>query len=74
MPMHFGDAMKQVIKILRVHLQGRRLQQSNHAEILLDGFQPNEAVQKKQPVKITLVELQSQMEQELQAINQLLRS
>jgi len=73
MPMHFRCAMKQVIKILRVHLPGGRLPQSNPAEILLDGFQQNEAVQKKQPVKLTFLELQAQMEQELQALNQLLR-
>ena len=74
MPMHFSGAMKQVIKILRVHLHGERLPQSKPAEILLDGFQGNEAVQKKPPAKITFLELQSQMEQELQALNQLLRS
>ena len=72
--MHFRGAVKQVIKILRVHLQGRRLPQSNHTEILPDGFQRNGAVQKKQSMKITFLELQSQMEQELQAINQLLKS
>ncbi|HZS27423.1 MAG TPA: hypothetical protein VFB76_09330 [Candidatus Angelobacter sp.] len=72
MPVHFR-AVKQVIEILRVHLQGKRLPQSNHTEILLDGFQHNEAAQKKPPVKITFLELQSQMEQELQALNQLLR-
>lgn len=70
----FRVAMKQVIRILRVHLQGRRLPQSNHTEIPLDGFQHNEAAQKKQSAKITFLELQSQMEQELQALNQLLRS
>lgn len=74
MPVHFRNAMKQIIKILRVHLQGDRPPQANHTEILLDGFQQNAAVQKKQAVKITLLELQSQMEQELQALNQLLRS
>lgn len=73
MPMHFSDAMTRVIKILRVHLPGKRLPQANPTEILLDGFKQNEAVQKKQPVKITFLELQSQMEQELQALNQLLR-
>lgn len=73
MPTYFRSVMKQVIKVLRVHLQGRRLPQANHTEILLDGFQRNGAVQKKQSMKITLLELQSQMEQELQAINQLLR-
>lgn len=70
----FSVAIKQVIKILRVHLQGRRLPQSNDTEILLNCVQCNEAVQKKQSAKITFLELQSQMEQELQALNQLLRS
>lgn len=73
MPVHFRNAMKQIIKTLRVHLQGDCPSPSN-TEILLDGFQGNAAVQKKQAVKITLLELQSQMEQELQALNQLLRS
>jgi hypothetical protein len=70
----FRVAMKQVIKILRVHLQGRRLPQSYNTETLLNCVQCNEAAQKKQSAKITFVELQSQMEQELQALNQLLRS
>ncbi|HET9363563.1 MAG TPA: hypothetical protein VFP71_01110 [Candidatus Angelobacter sp.] len=66
--------MKHVIKILRVHLQGKRLPQSNNTKLLLDGPQPNGAIQKKPPAKITFLELQSQMEKELQALNQLLRS
>jgi len=74
MLVRFSVAIKQVIKILRVHLQGRRLPQSNNTETLLNCVQCNEAAQKKQSAKITFVELQSQMEQELQALNQLLRS
>lgn len=72
--MHFRDAIKQIIKVLRALLPGKRLPQSNNTEILPDGFQGNGGVQEKQPVKITFLELQSQMEQELQALNQLLRS
>ena len=74
MPMHFRDAIKQLIKVLRALLPEKPLPQSNNTEILPDGFQGNGVVQEKQPVKITFLELQSQMEQELQALNQLLRS
>jgi hypothetical protein len=73
MPLYFKRALKQIAEILQPGLQRRRHPQSGKMKIPLHRSQPNGVIQKG-PQKIMFSDLLAQMEQELQALNQLIRS
>jgi len=74
MLLYFRGALKQIAEILQAGLQRRRHPQSGKMKIPLHRSQPNGDIQKGPPAKIMFSDLLAQMEQELQALNQLIRS